>query len=95
MPNAIRVLEAFVFDDAGSRFFDAIQDCAERPRFRVDDRIVTESVKFHARSAIKQKPTMATYISGLSQKYLELVAVRNYSATAAKTPNLRLKETTP
>ena len=43
----------------------------------------------------KQKPTMATYISGLSQKYLELVAVRNYSATAAKTPNLRLKETTP
>jgi len=40
MPNAIRVLEAFVFDDAGSRFLNAIEDGAERPRFRVDDRIL-------------------------------------------------------
>jgi hypothetical protein len=37
MPNAIRVLEAFVFDDAGPGFLDAIQNGSERPRFRVDD----------------------------------------------------------
>src|SRR5678816_4725148 len=39
MTNAIRVLEAFVLDDPGSRFLDAIQNGAERPCLRVDDRV--------------------------------------------------------
>ena len=39
MPNAIRVLEAFVLDDPGSGFLDAVQNGSERPWFGVDRRV--------------------------------------------------------
>ena len=39
MPNAVRVLQAFVLDDPRSRLLDAIENGPERPRPRVDDRV--------------------------------------------------------
>src|SRR5437667_5849738 len=39
VPNAVRVLQAFVLDEPGSWFLDAIQNSSERPWFRVHRRI--------------------------------------------------------
>jgi hypothetical protein len=53
-PDAISVFQAFVFDDASSRFLRAIQHSAERPWFRVDDRIV------HPRFVTHRSPALFT-----------------------------------
>ena len=39
MPDPIRILEALVLDDSGSRLFDAIEHRPQCPRFRIDDRV--------------------------------------------------------
>ena len=36
MANAVRVVQAFVLDDASPRLLDALQDGSERPRPQVD-----------------------------------------------------------
>ena len=59
---------AFVLDDPSLRPLNAILSGAERPWFRVDDRIVTESVKFMpVQPSNKSRPWRHTFqVSGKS-----------------------------
>ena len=80
MPNTIFVLEAFIFDDSGSRFLNAMENGAERPWSRVHDRIfdsrlVLDCVRDSHPVAVHDVNLGAVKVSGLVQP--KLIRKRN------------------